>query len=154
MKKLLLTATLLIGLLASAQDFKNISNSNEAISQASILASKSSDSKFLNSQNYVEENLFAVRFVTPEMSVKEYDKLDSESQNKCLTVLFKTTEQKYIFDSVTGSYDVIFAYWQSSISKSDTKDNKNKKYFDKENKIVYLLSEDEDARWKISRQIL
>ena len=154
MKKLLLLAILLIGLLASAQDFKNISTPNEAISQASILASKSSDSKFLNSQKFVEENLFAVRFVAPEMSAKEYDKLDIGSQNKYLTVLFKTTDTNYIFDSVTGSYDVIFAYWQSSISKSDTKDNKNKKYFDKENKILYLLSEDEDDRWKISRQLL
>jgi hypothetical protein len=154
MKKLLLHATLLIGLFARAQDFKNISNSSEAINQASILASKSSNSKFLNSQKFVEENLFAVRFVTPETSAKEYDKLDISSQNRCLTVLFRTTDTNYIFDSVTGSYDVIFAYWQGSISKIDIKDNQNKKYFDKTNKIVYLLSEDEDDRWKISRQLL
>ena len=154
MKKLLLLATLLIGILVSAQDFKNISNPNDAISQASMLASKSSDSKFLNSQKFVEENLFAVRFVAPEMSAKEYDKLDASSQNRCLTVLFKTIDANYIFDSVTGSYEVIFTYWQSSISKTDTKDNQNKKYFDKANKILYLLSEDEDDRWKISRQLL
>lgn len=152
MKNFILFQVLLIGLFVNAQDFKNISSPNEAIAQASILASKSSNSKLLNSQNFAEDNLFAVRFIPVEMSSTDYDKLDSVKQNQCLTVVFKTFDNTFIIKAITGSYDVIFDIWKTEISKEDHKEKEDKKYFDKEKKIVYLLSEDNDERWKITRQ--
>jgi hypothetical protein len=155
MKKLLLLTALLIGSFAQAQEFSNITSTTEAIKQASILASNSNNSKFLNSKSFAEEHLFAVRFIAPEMSAAEYEKLDTSIQNQLLTVIFKIIGDKYVFDGVTASYDVLFKVWQTAISKQETpKDNQNKKYFDKENKIVYYFSEDNDERWKISRHSL
>ncbi|MEO6176958.1 MAG: hypothetical protein ABIP27_17525 [Flavobacterium circumlabens] len=153
MKKLLLIVTSFIALFSNAQDFKNISTRNDAIAQATILASKSSNSKLLNSYNFVEDNLFAVRFVTPEMSGSDYDKLDSMIQNRYLSVVFKMFDDNFVFSRATGSYDVIFEIWKNYVFQTDKKDNQNKKYFDKDKKILYLLSEDNDERWKITRQI-
>lgn len=153
MKKLLSLLTLVTALVGHSQDFKNIYTSSDAVAQATILASKSGNSKLLNSQNFAEDNLFAVRFTTPEISAGEYDKLDSEIQNRYLTVVFKTFDNIFAFNSVTGSYDVVFDVWKNYVSKTDLKDKQNKKYFDKEKKILYLLSEDNDERWKITRKL-
>lgn len=155
MKYIILYTTLLITSFVQAQDFSNITNSDEGIKEATILASKTSNSQLLNSQNFEEEHIFAVRFIPAEMSVEQYDQMDSTHQNKLLTVVYKTIGNAYVFDEVTASYDVLFALWQTDISKQETaKDNQNKKYFDKENRIVYLLTEDNDDRWRISRKLL
>ncbi|MEO7977758.1 hypothetical protein [Flavobacterium sp.] len=145
---------LLISMFVQAQDFKNISNPDEAIQQASILAAKSNNSQLLNSQNFTDENLFAVRFIPVGMSPSEYNKLDSEKQNKYLTVVYKTFDNTFSFNYITGTYDVVFDVWKNYVSNTATKDNNDKQYIDKEKRIVYLLSEDNDERWKITRQLL
>lgn len=146
---ILLTVTSVHG-----QQFRNITSSNEAIAQASLLASKSSNSKLLNSHNFAEDNLFAVRFVTPELLGSDYDKLDVTSQNQYLTVVFKTLEDKFILSRVTGSYEVIFELWKNYVSETALKDGKNKVYNDKVNRITYFLSEESDERWAISCKVL
>lgn len=155
MKKLLLYIALVLCSFIQAQDFSKITTANDAVSQAAVLASNTSNSKLLNSKNFEEEHIFAVRFIPAEMSAAQYDQLDQAHQNQILTVAYKTIGDSFVFDEVTASYDVLFALWQTNIAKQETsKDNKNKKYFDKENRIVYLLSEDNDDRWRISRKLL
>lgn len=155
MRNLILYIALLICSFIQAQDFSNIINATDAINQASILASKTSNSQLLNSQKFEEEHIFAVRFIPAEMSAAQYDQLDQAHQNQMLTVAYKTIGDSFVFDEATASYDVLFSLWQTSIAKQETaKDNKNKKYFDKEKRILYLLTEDNDDRWRISRKLL
>lgn len=158
MKKILLW--LIFTSFVNAQDYKNIKISSDAILLASKIANGSNNSRLLNSENFEEENLFAVRFVPTDLTNEQYDKSNSTIQNQFLTILYRCIKTEkvidyYILDSVTASYDVLFQVWIKNFAKDKKeKDNKNQRYFDKENKVMYYFSEHDDEKWKISCQAL
>jgi hypothetical protein len=147
MKTLLLSIIMLFTITANAQDLSQCKSKEQAIDKAATVA-KGIGFNLVAANEQKEDNLLVIGFNQDNAKVSK------------LTFVYKTILQdngttNYVFDYVTGGYDTLFKIWQTSFDKEKaTKDNKNKKYFDKENKIVYYFAEDEDERWVINYQPL
>lgn len=171
MKKLLLLATLLIGLLVRAQDYNYLTSLNRIANESdcvivaqnmALLVPKKV--RLLKAKDFPEHSFYSVRFVPEEMTNEQYDALDKEAQAKLLTVRFyywNEGENKnlelagtriYKFNQVTGSYLSLFPIWQKYIKPDadlvKTQESSSNSFRDIEKKLYYLL-QDEEEIWNL-----
>ena len=118
MKKLLLTLTLLIGLIANAQDYdyiiklRNVASESEVTNIANEVAALSNiKMRLLSATEVKDRNLFVVRFVPEELTDKEYDAMDIYQQNEFLTISFSHINPGFKFYRITGKYLQVFGFW-------------------------------------------
>lgn len=175
MKKVLVLATLLIGILGSAQDYdylaslNKIATNTEAIKIAEDIAGlQTKKVRLLRVQEFKEEYVLMVRFVPEQMTNEQYDKLDQYAQAEFLTVTFridyvgenKDLERQgvktYKFKQLKGTYLQIFPVWkkyyhpEAELESALTND-KIKKFIDFPKKLDFYI-EDVNDLWILYNQ--
>ena len=145
MKKLLLTLTLLIGLIANAQDNSTIkafvtSPTLEQIKLASDKIAASASEKFEYykiTDRSLRDEKFKVVVYTPA-TFKAEDKKDftPEEKAKCLIVVWRVTNEGFAFSEVTNQEQNLKPFWSSTFSATE-----NDYRFDKNIKYKYVKNE-------------
>lgn len=145
MKKLLFTATLLIGLLASAQDYATIgllksTDFDSSLKMANDMKSMAKNGYHLYKYKEFEKEGFLKIVYAPEGVTNE--QLEStKDYSKCLIVVYqiyfeganadlnKPGTKKYKFTTLQGKYLDLFPVWKSwFVPGADLEKTANKKY--------------------------
>ncbi len=144
MKKLLLLATLLIGILAGAQDFQTInlmvkSNTLEEIKKVSDKIAVSAPEKYVyyktGNRSLREEKYKTVIYTPISMTEAEKAEFTQEEKEKCLVVVWSDYGNGYSFFEVNNQDKNLLPFWNSTF----TTDNEYR--FSKDLKYKFVKNE-------------